>query len=64
MSFLSNISIQKYTEITKKSVLGSPLLTVNFKQSKEHEVQQLCIVNRPISLHKRFNNLLVKIFAL
>ena len=35
-----------------------------FKYANEYEIQQLCSVNRPISLYKWFNNLIVKLFAL
>ena len=36
----------------------------NFKMFNEHETQQLCSVNRLISLYYRFNKCLLKLFTL
>ena len=50
----------------ENSGIGRRLLDskYDFKKSNEHETQHICSVNRPISLIKWLNKLLVKLFAL
>ena len=51
------------TVITKKAGLGSGLNSYfGFKLFSEHETQQMCSVNRPISPNKRINNHRVRNF--
>ena len=49
--------------ITRKPGNRKPTLDLIYEWSNKHEAQQLCSVNRPISLNTRLNNLLSKLFA-
>ncbi len=50
-----------FSKTTLNSGIGSRLLDwiYDFKKCNEHEAQQVCSENRPISLNKWLNNLLV-----
>ena len=55
---------QLYSDNQKTLEYEVDFWTQNFKQSNKHKPQKLFSVNRPISLNKWFNNLLIKPFAL